>query len=116
MRKRRLRIEAWAGAEGCFLVCGVWSCTKPARGAKEVERTLPNPAPGGTSSAAPGVRPDPVRAARLRLSARSSSPIVHILCSTKANLRANATLALPRPRRLATRTAQDFRAHQSRLW
>jgi len=36
---------------------GVWSCTKPAQGAKELQRTHPNPVPEGTSPAASGVRP-----------------------------------------------------------
>ena len=46
---------------GCFLIRGVESRTKPARAAKEVERTHPNPVPEGTASAAADAAADPWR-------------------------------------------------------
>ncbi len=63
VRRAPAQDGVWAGAGGCFLMRGVWSCTKPAQGAKELKRTHPNPVPEGTSPAASGVRP--IRRGRL---------------------------------------------------
>jgi hypothetical protein len=49
----------WAGAEGCFLVRGVSAPRRAARAAKEMERTHPNPVPGGTSPAGAEAAADP---------------------------------------------------------
>ena len=83
--------------------------------AKEVKRTLPSPVPGGTSSAAlyEAVR-FLVRNYTL-LSAGSPRPPSTFCAAPQRACAPDATLALPRPRRLATRTAQDFSAHHPRL-
>lgn len=60
----------WAGAGGCFLIRGVQFPHELARAAKEVERTHPNPVPGGTSPAASNPAADPV-SERLRRSLQS---------------------------------------------
>ena len=88
-----------------------WSALeRPPSGLRLHRVRVPATGPRGRRLAAPPVgKPSSLYAAAPAWLQRNSLPSRHRRCSTVASLRASATLARLRPRRLATASAQRFR-------